>query len=170
MKTLVSIQSQLRAPKDQRNQFGKFNYRKAEDILAAVKPLLVQSGLLLTMDDEVVTIGDRVFLKATATITDGAKSVTTHGYAELDDHKGMSREQMTGAASSYARKYALCGLFCIDDSSNDPDVISKTPEWYNAVMCSRSRQELTAVWNHYKRYHNDPQFVAEVKNQSTKLQ
>lgn len=111
------IQQGLKAPKNQRNNFGGYNYRSCEDILEAVKPLL--GGLILTLNDEIIQVGDRVYVKATATITDGDHSVSTTANArEPLAKKGMDESQITGAASSYARKYALNGLFDIDDTKD----------------------------------------------------
>ncbi|MGM9810830.1 MAG: ERF family protein [Paludibacteraceae bacterium] len=130
MKELSSIQRALRAPKDQRNNFGKFMYRKASDILQAVKPLLAEHDMSVLLDDEIVEKGGRLFLCASVSLlgSDGSEIRSTHGYAELDKHAGMSAEQAVGAASSYARKYALCGLFAIDDSTDDPDGIEPKHE------------------------------------------
>lgn len=121
---LLKIQRALKAPKNQRNVFGKYNYRNAEDILEAVKPLCEEHGAVLTLSDEIVVIGDRYYVKATATLVavDAIGDwVSTVAYArEEQDKKGMDGAQVTGASSSYARKYALNGLFCIDDTK-DPD-------------------------------------------------
>jgi hypothetical protein len=117
MEILNKIQKDLRAPKNQRNTFGNYNYRSCEDILEAVKPLLGKATLVI--GDEVVLIGDRFYVKATATISDGAVSVSSCAYArESLEKKGMDAAQITGAASSYARKYALNGLFCTDDTKD----------------------------------------------------
>ncbi len=116
---LVSIQAELNAPKNQRNTFGKYNYRSCEDILEAVKPLLAKHGLFLFIDDTIELIGDRYYVKATATITDGENHKSTNAYArEEQSKKGMDSSQLTGATSSYARKYALNGLLCIDDAKD----------------------------------------------------
>ena len=121
MKELIEIQKELKAPKGQYNSFGKYKYRSAEDILEAVKPLLHKHGCQLTLSDEIVLIGDRYYIKATATITNGEEEVTTSAYAREDlDKKGMDQAQVTGSVSSYARKYCLNGLLLIDDSK-DPD-------------------------------------------------
>lgn len=118
---LAKIQSTLKAPKSQRNTFGNYNYRSAEDILEAVKPLLIENGCVLTITDEIVMIGERFYVKATATISDGTDSISTSAWAREDESKkGMDGAQVTGSASSYARKYSLNGLFCIDDTK-DPD-------------------------------------------------
>ena len=120
---LQGIQGLLKAPKGQTNKFGGYKYRSAEDILESVKPLLDQWGVILTVSDEVVEIGGRVYVKATARITDSEhdNSVETTAFArEAEVKKGMDEAQITGSASSYARKYALNGLLCIDDTK-DPD-------------------------------------------------
>lgn len=126
---IVAIQSELKAPKGQYNSFGKYNYRSCEDILEGVKPLLAKHGLVLTIQDSIDLIGDRFYVKATATITDGKENVSTSAYArESLDKKGMDASQVTGATSSYARKYALNGLLAIDDTK-DADAMdnSKKP-------------------------------------------
>lgn len=118
-KKLWTIQQTLNAPKNQRNNFGGYNYRSAEDILEAVKPLL--QNITLTVSDEIVLIGNRYYVKATATLSDGEDVIEVTAYArEEESKKGMDASQLTGATSSYARKYALNGLFCIDDAK-DPD-------------------------------------------------
>ena len=112
---LVEIQKNLKVTKSHRNTFGGYNYRNSEDILEAVKPLL--GDCTLVIDDEIVVIGDRYYVKATATLRSGEQWITSHGYArEADEKKGMDVSQVTGATSSYARKYALNGLFAIDDA------------------------------------------------------
>ena len=116
---IVKVQTELKAPKGQYNSFGKYKYRSCEDIVESVKPLLNQVGLFLTLNDEIVLIGDRYYIKATATISDGKNSVSTTAYArESNELKGMVDSQLTGATSSYARKYALNGLFAIDDTKD----------------------------------------------------
>lgn len=119
MKELIEIQKELKAPKGQYNSFGKYKYRSAEDILEAVKPLLHKHGCQLTLSDEIELIGDRYYVKATAKITNGEEAFWTSAYAREDlEKKGMDGAQITGTASSYARKYALNGLFCIDDTKD----------------------------------------------------
>ncbi|UIL51560.1 ERF family protein [Pantoea agglomerans] len=114
---LAEIQRTLNAPKGQYNSFGKYHYRSCEDILEGVKPLL--NGLFLSISDEIVLIGDRYYVKATATITDGETTHSASAMArEAVDKKGMDDAQITGATSSYARKYCLNGLFGIDDSKD----------------------------------------------------
>ena len=121
MEKLIEIQNELKVPKGNYNAFGKYKYRSAEDILEAVKPLLKKHNSLLTLTDEVVEVGAKIYLKATAYFTDGEKNITSFGFAETSEHKGMSSEQSTGTASSYARKYALNGLFLIDETESDAD-------------------------------------------------
>lgn len=119
MDKLIKIQSELKAPKGQYNSFGKYKYRSAEDILEAVKPLCVKYDVLLTLTDSIELIGERYYVKATARVSDGTKAVEVTALAREDlDKKGMDGSQITGTASSYARKYALNGLFCIDDTKD----------------------------------------------------
>ncbi|RAN53802.1 hypothetical protein B8A42_08720 [Dolosigranulum pigrum] len=116
---LINIQKELKAPKNQRNNFGKYNYRSCEDILEAVKPLNAEQGLLLTIKDEIEYIDGRHYVKAVCEITDGDSAITSCAYArEADNRKGMDEAQVTGSASSYARKYALNGLYLIDDTKD----------------------------------------------------
>ena len=117
--SLMAVQAELKAPKGQHNSFGKYDYRSAEDIIEAVKPLLKENGLFLNMSDEVVLVGDRYYIKATVKVVDvvTGESVQTSALArEAAQKKGMDESQVTGTASSYARKYALNGLFAIDDN------------------------------------------------------
>ena len=124
---LIAVQTALKAPKGQYNSFGKYKYRSAEDILNAVKPLNAEQGLLLTLSDEPLLIGDWHYIKATATITDGIIKESFTAYArESLTKKGMDDSQITGTASSYARKYALNGLYLIDDTKDaDTDEYKK---------------------------------------------
>ena len=117
---LVAIQSTLKAPKKQFNSFGKYKYRSCEDIVEAVKPLLAQEGLFMLISDKVVHHSDlRCYIEATVTVTDGKDSISATGYArEATSKKGMDESQLTGATSSYARKYALNGMFGIDDTKD----------------------------------------------------
>ena len=116
---LMAVQADLKAPKNQHNSFGKYDYRSAEDIIEAVKRLLKENGLFLNMSDDIVLIGDRYYVKATVKVVDvvTGESVQTSALArEAAQKKGMDESQVTGTASSYARKYALNGLFAIDDN------------------------------------------------------
>ena len=130
---LANVQAALKAPKGQYNAFGKYKYRSCEDIVESVKPLLKQNGLLLTLTDEIMNIGERFYVKATATIIDTAegKTVSVCAFArEEESKKGMDGSQVTGASSSYARKYALNGIFAIDDNkdSDSTNVGDTAPE------------------------------------------
>lgn len=119
---LSAIQQELKAPKNLYNSFGNFNYRSCEDILEAVKPICAKHHVVLILEDLLVTIGDRYYVQATARLhdlDDGITYIQTTAYArEEETKKGMDASQVTGASSSYARKYALNGLFCIDDSKD----------------------------------------------------
>ena len=120
---LQGIQSSLKAPKGQTNKFGGYRYRSAEDILESVKPLLGEWGCSLVIQDDVVEVGGRVYVKATASLADNDTELAISATAfarEAEAKKGMDEAQITGSASSYARKYALNGLFAIDDTK-DPD-------------------------------------------------
>ena len=115
---LLNIQNELKSPKTQFNSFGKYNYRSCEDILESLKPLLNKYKVTLILSDEIVLIGDRYYLKATAKIIDieDGLSIENYSYAREDEtKKGQDLAQVTGSCSSYARKYALNGMFCIDD-------------------------------------------------------
>lgn len=119
MDKLKLIQSELKAPKAQRNTFGNYNYRSCEDILEALKPLLKQHDCLLTISDTIEAIGNRIYVKATATFTHDKFTIQTTAYArEASEKKGMDEAQITGSASSYARKYCLNGMFAIDDTKD----------------------------------------------------
>lgn len=118
---LMNIQQELKAPKGQYNDFGKYAYRSCEDILEAVKPLLKKEKVVLTISDEIQYIGNRYYIKATATLidTESEATISNSAYArEEETKKGMDGSQITGASSSYARKYALNGLFGIDDNKD----------------------------------------------------
>ena len=116
---LGKVQAKLKAPKNQRNSFGGYNYRSCEDILEAVKPLLSETGATLAISDEVLQVGERYYVCSTACFTCDGESIAVQGWArETDSRKGMDDSQITGSASSYARKYALNGLFLIDDTKD----------------------------------------------------
>lgn len=138
---LMEIQHKLKAPKNQKNNFGGYNYRSCEDILEAVKPLLYEQKCTLCINDEVLPVIDSVYVKATATITDSETSevVTSSAYArEQESAKGMTAPQITGSCSSYARKYALNGLFCIDDTK-DADATNTGEQQKTPVRRSRRK-------------------------------
>ena len=141
---LMRIQAKLKAPKGQRNTFGNYNYRSCEDILEAVKPLLAEEGCTLTLSDEIELIGDRYYIKATATLKADKEEIQVSAYArEEQAKKGMDSAQVTGATSSYARKYALNGLFCIDDNK-DPDTDEYTKQKKKAQENAKAEEKITA--------------------------
>ena len=130
MKELISIQANLKAPKNQTNSFGRYKYRSCEDILEALKPHLLEQDCYITLNDDVIELAGVLMIKASATITNADdKSITVHAFAGIDpSKKGMDISQTFGSSSSYARKYALNGLFCIDDTKDaDTQNNSATP-------------------------------------------
>jgi len=149
IKKVADIQQKLKAPKSQYNKFGKYHYRSCEDILEGVKPLL--GRLVLTVNDDIQIIGDRIYVKSTATITDGENSIKNQAFArESLIKKGMDDSQITGTASSYARKYALNGLLLIDDtrdadsmdnSSNSNQPTETDLSWVNAIKNGQTTLE-----------------------------
>ena len=146
-KTLIekisNIQKELKAPKSQYNSFGKYNYRSCEDIVESVKPLLSKQGLALFIKDEMVFVGERYYIQATATITDGENEVHSTAYArEPLEKKGMDESQITGTASSYARKYALNGLFAIDDTK-DADSLNTSKDYTEKTHNAPNRAKNT---------------------------
>lgn len=139
---LMAVQAELKAPKGQHNSFGKYDYRSAEDIIEAVKPLLKENGLFLNMSDDIVLIGDRYYVKATVKVVDvvTGESVQTSALArEAAQKKGMDESQVTGTASSYARKYALNGLFAIDDN-RDADTNEYARQTSQSAAGARSQR------------------------------
>jgi len=161
---LLKVQSELKAPKNQYNSFGKYAYRSAEDILEAAKPVLLANGLTLTLSDTPVLVGERYYIQATATISFGEEEKSVTAYAREDDSKkGMDSAQLTGATSTYARKYALCGLFCIDDN-RDADATNmhgkdSKDDAIKEIDSAKSQDALVEVWNTYANlYGNDEDF------------
>lgn len=148
MKELIAIQSELKAPKSQFNKFGGYKYRKAEDILEAVKPLLAKQKCTLIITDDVVLIGNRIYVKATATIkNEKGECETTNGWArEEETKKGMDGSQITGASSSYARKYALNGLFAIDDNA-DSDTTNDGQQQTQQQAQTQAQQPASTQFN-----------------------
>ncbi len=146
IKQLNEIQTNLVATKDKTNDFGKFKYRSAESILENIKPLL--NGCAVILNDELVDINGTAYIKATATLlNDNGESISASAYAQQDTHKGMSAEQAMGTCSSYARKYALCGLFAIDDnkdvdSLDNRDKGEKRPVSANVYVCNDCGSEV----------------------------
>lgn len=154
-KALSVIQQSLNAPKNQYNSFGKYNYRNCEDILMALKPLLGEC--VLVINDEVVAVGDRIYVKATATIKLGNDSESATAYArESLTKKGMGDGQITGSTSSYARKYALNGLLLIDDNK---DADSQKPPASNFASQAKSNPDLDLITDAIKR--SDVDFVRD---------
>ena len=145
MKELLKVQSDLKAPKNQRNNFGKYNYRSCEDILEAVKPLLKENNLTLSISDEVKEVGGFVFVEATATVTnEKANEVTVKAQAGINpNRKGMDIAQSYGSSSSYARKYALNGLFLIDDNKEVDEI--KTEVKKPVITDERLEDALAAI-------------------------
>lgn len=139
--SLIKVQATLNAPKGQFNSFGKYNYRSCEDIMGAVKPLLAEHGLVQFVSDEIVLIGDRYYVKATVTVTNGSESHSVSALArESLTKKGMDDAQVTGSTSSYARKYALNGMYNIDDSKD-----ADTNEFRQQATSNAQNQVKTAV-------------------------
>lgn len=142
---LNEIQSQLKAPKNQFNSFGKYKYRSCEDILEAVKPLLVDS--ILTISDEVKTIGNYVFIEATATFKNETENISVSAQAGITERKGMDIAQSFGSSSSYARKYALNGLFLIDDTKDaDSTNTHGQEDWKQKLELAKNLTELRDIW------------------------
>ena len=155
---LIAIQTELKAPKSQFNKFGGYNYRNCEDILEAVKPLCAKHDVVPLLSDEIVMIGERYYVKGIAKITDGKDEIVTTAFArESVDKKGMDESQITGSASSYARKYALNGLFCIDDRK-DADFMDNSQ---NKKPVSTPAQTTKPKETHVKGYD---EFVALQKS------
>lgn len=157
------IQGALKAPKGQTNNFGKYKYRSAEDILEAVKPLTTEHGLILTLSDEIVEVSGRIYVKATARLTDGEAELKTTAFArEEESKKGMDGSQVTGASSSYARKYALNGLFCIDDTK-DSDSTNTHGRSTPAAPKAKSDDSLyDKCWKHVEQSKNKSAAVKAV--------
>lgn len=138
---LLAIQTKLKAPKGQYNSFGKYSYRSAEDILEAVKPLNAEQGLLLTITDEIKEVGGRIYVVTTATVSDGTDELKVSAFArEPENKKGMDESQITGATSSYARKYALNGLYAIDDNK-DADTDEHKQQQENAPKKQQQQKQ-----------------------------
>lgn len=175
MKELINIQSQLNCPKTKRNSFGNYNYRSAEDIMNALKPLLKENNCTLIVTDSILLIGDRFYLKATATISNGTESAFAEGFAREDDEKkGMDKAQVTGSVSSYARKYALNGLFLIDDSKDIDAPLKqddkKYKEWISGLQDINDTAELVKYYNENKdKIEADPKIKALFSSKKEKL-
>lgn len=145
---LTNLQSELKAPKNNFNNFGKYNYRSCEDILEALKPLLKKYNSALLLNDEICEIGERVYVKSTAILkTDNGETYEASAYArEAEIKKGMDESQITGSASSYARKYALNGLFAIDDNK-DADSLNTSGNYTEHYINANQIKELETIIN-----------------------
>lgn len=192
---LINIQSELKAPRDKYNKFGGYAYRSAEGILESVKPLLKKYGVSLLMNDEVLLIGNRFYIKATATLKSGDETYSSSAFArEEETKKGMDASQLTGSTSSYARKYALNGLFCIDDNK-DADTNEYQPQQLNAprtqakpqqqaaqpvdnntlqlalveVQSAQSKESLNEILSRYKMLYHDTTFQTAVREVNAKF-
>lgn len=163
---VLTAQNELKAPKNQYNSFGKYKYRSCEDILEAAKPVCLKCNLMLNLSDDVVCVGERYYVKATATLYDTESEATISSTAfarEALDKKGMDDSQITGTASSYARKYALNGLFNIDDTKDadtDENALESgksKPKEYKCCDCGKAFEPFTdrngKSWNAGQVYH-----------------
>jgi hypothetical protein len=175
-KNLLAIQQELKAPKGQYNNFGKYKYRSCEDILEAVKPLLQKYSCTLVISDDILMLGSRFYVKATVTLSNGEEDIITTAFArEEEEKKGSDSSQITGAASSYARKYALNGLFCIDDTkdSDTTNTGQETSERDKAIKEAKSAKtmkELESVWNKYTSLKTDAAFKSLIKELKKKFE
>jgi hypothetical protein len=172
----MTIQSNLKAPKGQYNNFGKYKYRSCEDILESVKPLLSQHDCALVITDDIVMLGERIYVKATAKLICGSEHIESSAFArEEDTKKGMDSSQVTGAASSYARKYALNGLFCIDDTkdsdtTNTGQESSERDKAIKEAKSAKTMKELESVWNKYTSLKTDAAFKSLIRELKKKFE
>lgn len=165
MEPIIEIQQKLKAPKGQYNSFGKYRYRSCEDIIEALKPIIHPMGFWLKLSDKPIEIGGRIYIEATAILTNGEKIYDATASAREDESKkGMDGSQVTGAASSYARKYALNGLLAIDDSKDadsekaeikKPVLTPKSPEWVKAVDFVSKGGDIAAILRKYELINTD---------------
>lgn len=162
-KKILKVQSELKSPKNQFNNFGKYKYRSCEDILEAVKPLLKDEGLIQTISDDIINVGDRYYIKATVTVSNGEEAINVSAFArEPENKKGMDESQITGTASSYARKYALNGMWLIDDTkdadtdsytkrTNKPKLSPESDNWNGAVdSLASGKVTIEKIKKHYE--------------------
>ena len=180
MEKLTNIQCELKAPKSLRNDFGKYNYRSAEDILEAVKPLLKKYKCKLVLTDDIEMLGARIYVKSTATLTDieTKEQETAQAFArEEEQKKGMDASQVTGACSSYARKYALCGLFCID-AGKDADALNVNKQYtedpnleiaMQQVRKASDMQTLEQVYRSWGAYARNSDFLNACSRRKAEL-
>ena len=178
MKELIQIQKTLKAPKGQLNKFGNYKYRSCEDILEALKPLLYENKCVLTINDDIVSVGNRVYVKATVTLkNESGEEISTTAFArEEETKKGMDSSQITGSTSSYARKYALNGMFCIDDTkdSDTTNTGDKQDDNYNLaiqeVNGAQSLTELTRIYNTYTMLQSNKVFISKLSEKRKTLE
>ena len=178
MKELIIIQNKLKAPKGQLNKFGNYKYRSCEDILEALKPLLYENKCVLTINDDIVSVGNRVYVKATVILkNESGEEISTTAFArEEETKKGLDSSQITGSTSSYARKYALNGMFCIDDTkdSDATNTGDKKDDNYNIaiqeVNGAQSLAELTRIYNTYTMLQSNKEFVSKLSEKRKTLE
>lgn len=190
MKELIKIQSELKAPKNQYNSYGGYKYRNSEDILEAVKPLLQKHDCIMTITDDILQVGNRIYIKATITLrnNDGEKVVVSAFAREDESRKGFDGAQLTGCSSSYARKYALNGLFLIDDTKDaDTDEHQKqttakpkkaakkdeNDEMKDAILADikkmQTREDLTKIWRGYATLQKEKWFIEAVQERGAEI-
>lgn len=177
MKELIEIQSRLKAPKNNFNKFGNYKYRSCEDILEALKPLLKENGCHLTINDDVVIVGSRTYVKATARLLNSAgECIETSAFArEEETKKGMDGSQITGASSSYARKYALNGMFCIDDTKDSDTTNLGDPDSEDVHLAlqeingATTTEVLKEIFNNYAHLQRNKVFMGALTNRKNEL-
>lgn len=165
MKELIMIQQEAKAPKSEFNKFGGFKFRNLEVVLSELKPILKKYNCSIIFTDDLVNLSGRIFVKSTAILSNGEESVSSVSFAEIDEHKNMTKEQCTGSASSYSRKYALCSLLAIDDNQ-DVDSLDNTDtkeekSRYEQLLdfCKEkkaSNPELSEVLGKFYKYYSAP--------------
>ena len=180
MKELINIQKNLKAPKGQLNKFGNYKYRSCEDILEALKPLLYENKCTLIINDDIVSVGNRVYVKATVILkNESGEEISTTAFArEEETKKGLDSSQITGSTSSYARKYALNGMFCIDDTkdsdtTNTGDKPEKDDNYNLAIQEVKGAQsltELTRIYNTYTMLQSNKEFVSKLSEKRKTLE
>jgi len=181
---LIDIQTRLKAPKDQKNSFGGYNYRSCEDILTALKPILAEHKCAILFDDKIESVNGRFYITAEAKLCTPLGDICAHAYArEQETKKGYDEAQITGAASSYARKYALNALFAIDDT-RDPDTQDNTKEGLpqennanripdfivNKIANAKSVESLSEIWQTTTTFHNNATFKQLMSQRKHELQ
>lgn len=166
---LLQIQQTLNAPKGLTNEFGGYKYRSAETILEAVKPLLKEQGIVITIDDSLEQVGDRYYIKATVSLHKDNHTIKTQAYArEEESKKGMDGSQITGASSSYARKYALNGMFAIDDTKDSDATNDGKPAVQKPNTLAAKKDELNKLFEKLG-FDTTPKKQAEIHNVLKKL-